>query len=320
MSNDQLGIQKIYEDSHRNDKAIDWYMGLGNYHDRAPHQKWDSHGNFIGNGNNTIFEWNDDANVRLDVLTGSAYHVSNADADDRRRLVARTDSDGQNRGGYMSRPNDWRDVEMTSYIYLYDIGGNDTVGWYARGGVHSSRERNKHCHGCKYEPYIMYSTGNFGVNKETSHGTGDDNHRRGGNNNVIQMPDGRIGNIVGKWIGYKSIIYNVKANQNYPNTNIPVFNVKMEVWIDDPNENDPDNVNPTNNWKLKMVTEDRPLDPQYGRWGDNGGCGGPNGMTLSWGGPNVTFRADKNGRNDPYDHFRMKYASIREINPGARSP
>jgi hypothetical protein len=322
MEVDKLGIEKKYKDSSRADKSKDWFMGLDDWKDRIPMNKWlgnnEDKGKFYDSQGRTIFEWDagNNDNVRLNVNADNTEDISTYN---RKDLALRKDSDGESRGGYMSSSSDWRDIEITCYLYLYDIQGNDTLGWYARGGKHGSAPS---CEGCKYEPNLFYKNGDFGVNKETDHGGqgSGDNHRKNGEDyDKLTIPDGRIGNMVGKWFGYKAVIYNLPSTGHYEDDNeVPVYPVKIELWIDETENHgdDIDTFKPKNNFVKKMETFDNPLDTHYKLWGDDGGCGGPNGVTLSWGGPVVTFRADKNSSNQAYKHFKMAFASVREIEPG----
>ena len=104
--------------------------------------------------------------------------------------------------------------------------------------------------------------------------------------------------------------------------NTPVFPVKLEIWTDSVDNEDDENGNftPRNRWIKKMETWDNPLDNKYEKWGEDGRlCNAPDYVTLSWGGPIVTFRIDKAGGDAPYNNFRLKFASIRELEPGVRT-
>ena len=67
-----------------------------------------------------MFEWNagNNDNVRLNINADNTEDISTYN---RKSLALRKDSDGESRGGYMSSPSDWRDIEITCYLYLYDI-------------------------------------------------------------------------------------------------------------------------------------------------------------------------------------------------------
>jgi len=309
---DMLQIKKIYKDSTRTDKARGWDMGLGDFRDRIPSDKWglnNNKGRLTDSGIDIQFEWkaSENDNVRLNVRTGDATNIQTLS---RKELAARKDADGVMRGGYMSKFSDWRDVELTSYLYLFDVGGDDSIGWYARGNRHSDEQP---CEGCKYEPAVLYKKGNFDVNKETAHGgsAGQNSHRSGDD---LITPLGALGNCVEKWFGYKVIIYNLPSMGIYDGTNVPIFPVKIEAWIDElDDQTDENSLVPMNNWKKRMETVDNPL---ISKWGNDGGCKGIDGITLSWGGPVVTFRADKDKDNNGYKHFLMRRVSVREILPG----
>lgn len=304
-------INKIYKDSARTDKAKDWLMGFDDFRNRMPLRPWgldNNKGKLTGTDIDTQFEWKagEDDNVRLSVRTGDPIEISNLD---RKKLAVKKDADGVMRGGFMSHSSDWRDVEITCYLYLFDVGGDDAVGWYARGNRHTPGEP---CEGSKYEPGVRYDEGNFDVNKETAHGGGgDDNHREGDELDILSGP---LENCVEKWFGYKAIIYNLPSIGPYNGTDIPIFPVKIEVWIDElDDQTDKNSLIPKNNWEKRMETVDNPVER---KWGDDRSCDGIKGITLSWGGPVVTFRADKDADNHGYKHFLMRRVSVREILPG----
>jgi hypothetical protein len=308
---DLHNISKIYKDSTRTDKAKDWLMGFGDFKDRMPAGPWglsNNKGKLSGTEFDNQFEWKakPSDNVRLSVRTGHPIDIPTLN---RKELAVNKDADGVRRGGFMSKSSDWRDVEITCYLYLFEVGGDDAVGWYARGNRHSNSPPKVSCEGSKYEPAIVYKTGEFDVNKESAHGgKGKNFHRK--RNDLIEP----LGNCVGKWFGYKAIIYNLPSIGTYNGTAIPIFPVKIEVWIDElDNQTDKNSLIPMNNWKKRMETVDNPVES---KWGNDGGCKGVDGITLSWGGPVVTFRADKNSNNDGYSHFLMRKVSVREILPG----
>jgi hypothetical protein len=316
QSQDPFHVSCIYEDSQRPVKPSSWYLGIGDWESRI--EQWNQ-GKFQKEDGEVVFEWNadPDQNVRLQVTTGENVKIDTVP--DRVNLSRQTDADGEARGGYLNKETDWRNLEMTCYLYLYDINGNDNLGWYTRGG----RQGNTHtCQSCKYQINLHYTSGDFSINKKLKHHN--DNHRyREQEPKKFNIPEGIVGNVVGRWFGLKAIVYNLPVVGKYPGTLYPVFPVKMEVWIDDlDDQQDPKTVTPKNNWKKRMETIDNPLDEKYGIWGSLKSCQSegsrakwPRGMTLSWGSPSVTFRADRNSGDNPYYHFLMKYASIREIQP-----
>jgi hypothetical protein len=326
MIQDEFGIKKIYADSQRHTKAPDWYMGRGNYQDRIKKDKWleDNQGQFITDSqNNVIYKRNPNTNKQVRMNVFATTDPKEEELGGNRFTIVRkkdSESDPSSKGGYLFKPQDWRDLEVSCYIYVDDDDADDNYAWFVRGGYQGSNDFQD-CSSCKYSASLYYSNGNFRPSKKTSHGR---DHHRDSNDPKVTIFDGPIGDTRGKWIGYKAIVYNLPPAGSYPQSeNTPVFPVKIELWIDRvDNENDPNgNFVPRNQWVKKMETMDNPLDNHYGEWGPNQNkCGAPRFVTLSWGGPMVTFRIDKNGNNDPLNNFRLKFASIREIEPGLQNP
>lgn len=208
----------------------------------------------------------------------------------------------------MSEFSDWRDVEMTCYLYLFDVGGDDSIGdMHEVTGIKTkklAKDLNMN--------QLYFTKTDFDVNKETAHGGNGQNAHRNGNDLI--KPLGLLGNCIEKWFGYKAIIYNLPSIGNVNGTNIPVLPVKIDVWIDElHDQTDENSLIPMNNWKKRMETVDNPVES---KWGNDGGCNGVDGITLSWGGPVVTFRADKDSNNHGYKHFLMRRLSVRQILPG----
>jgi hypothetical protein len=149
------------------------------------------------------------------------------------------------------------------------------------------------CRGTAYKPGIQYD-GKPNFQKEYWHPDGvwqndadEFKHVRGG-----------PGNIVGKWIGQKACVYDIRENgKNH---------VKIDVYCDLVGKDDFDN--PPNNWKHYFTLIDN---------GKNMGridqymaevCKSRDrGEIFSWGGPVITFRM-----NDAQS-IDFKWLSVREI-------
>ena len=93
--------------------------------------------------------------------------------------------------------------------------------------------------------------------------------------------------IKGKWIGFKTAMYNVEKNGHIA--------VKLEIWLDKSNDG---------NWqKVYDYIDD-------GGWGNDGQeCSGRPDQIISWGGPLAVFRWDN------ADDVDIKDFSVREILP-----
>jgi len=174
--------------------------------------------------------------------------------------------------GYMESPNDWRNVEITGYVKFNKGVNYDNFAWYARGGIHTD---GKACEGTAYKGQLYYN-GKTRFAKEqwfVSY--------------VFSPYKQSMGSMNGKWIGFKTAMYNVEKNGHMA--------VKLEIWLDKNNNG---------NWeKVYDYIDD-------GGWGNAGGeCGGRPDQIISWGGPLATFRWD-----NAFD-VDIKDFSVREIQP-----
>lgn len=315
---DPFGIPKLYADTlHTSFSPAPWYMGVGAYTSRIEQWNAGSGLGFTSIGSTTIFDSDQGTgNVRLNVYAPSTQSF-NISESNRSALIKRNDPDGVNRGGYMADGGpalNWRDTEITMALYLYNTGGTDTCGWYARGGNHTSADP---CQGFKYEPNIFYN-GSLAVNcnKETAHGGGGVNAKKGASSGV-----GNVGNVVGQWIFWKTIFRNVPTSRKYPDdATVPLFVVNMQLWIKKTGITDPSIIPSVasaaqTGWQLAGAWNDPyPSGAEVPNWGNNP-CGGVAFAVGSWGGPLVTFRADKDAANAGYGHIRIAYCSVREIDP-----
>jgi len=174
--------------------------------------------------------------------------------------------------GYMELPNDWRNVEITGYVKFNKGVNYDNFAWYARGGIHTN---GKECEGTAYKGQLCYS-GKTRFAKEqwfVSY--------------VFSPYKQSMGSMNGKWIGFKTAMYNVEKNGHLA--------VKLEIWLDKSNDG---------NWqKVYDYIDD-------GGWGNDGqACGGRPDQIISWGGPLAAFRWDN------ADDVDIKDFSVREILP-----
>src|SRR6476659_5317621 len=174
--------------------------------------------------------------------------------------------------GYMESPNDWRNVEITGYVKFNKGVNYDNFAWYARGGIHTD---GKNCEGTAYKGQLYYS-GKTRFAKEqwfVSY--------------VFSPYKQSMDSIKGKWIGFKTAMYNVEKSGHLA--------VKLEIWLDKSNDG---------NWeKVYDYIDD-------GGWGNDGqACGGRPDQIISWGGPLAAFRWDN------ADDVDIKDFSVREILP-----
>ncbi|MGC2431013.1 MAG: hypothetical protein WA393_08240 [Nitrososphaeraceae archaeon] len=204
--------------------------------------------------------------VRMGVFTSSGYKPNLIQTLDHSKIASK---------GYMQSPNDWRDVEITGYIKL-NSGSGDNFAWYARGGRHTGFGSPEGCEGVAYKG-DLYFDGQTRWTKEQWHTGG----------YVFSDYLKGTGSINGKWVGFKSIMYNIDHSGK--------AGVKLEIWLDKEN---------TNQW----IKVNERVDT--GGWGNNGReCGGTPDQIITWGGPIASFRWDSASDVDIRDF------SVREIAP-----
>jgi hypothetical protein len=180
----------------------------------------------------------------------------------------------------------WKNVEITGYAKvnsLFPHNANSKVGytdlaWFARGGRHT---QSSPCDGLALIGGI-HADGTVGWKKEIWFTGG----------YTDELGQAKITNsIVGKWIGWKVIMYNINNNSA----------VKMESYLDDKNDN---------HWvKVTDIIDD-------GGWFANSpdgifysaNCGRAKDHIITEPGPDVAFRSD----NLVWD---FKNLSVREIQP-----
>ena len=140
------------------------------------------------------------------------------------------------------------------------------------------------CGGSDYKPKLHFD-GTVNLDKEEWHVHYTDQPKPAGGPEH-KIIDG-LGNLTNKWIGLKSIIYNIEEN----GTSYPI----MEMWIDQNNNN---------TWRKIHEYIDK------GGWGSTmSRCGGIADQLITWGSPVVTFRWDDTADVDFRD------LSVREIQP-----
>lgn len=175
--------------------------------------------------------------------------------------------------------SEWRDVEMTGYAKVTVANAPfDSLVWYARGGKHDSLVP---CEGTSLKG-ILTASGAASWIKEIWHTGGYTNERA-----KVQATD----SIVGRWIGWKVVMYNVNDDKA----------VKMESYLDDKANNE---------WVKATELIDN------GGWISNrpdsvfysANCSKPKDYIITNGGKIATFRSD----NMIWD---FKNLSVREINP-----
>ncbi len=189
----------------------------------------------------------------------------------------------------------WKDIEMTGYVKvksIFDGNGSDEISgsdgkdlspsldWRARGGIHSN---NAPCDGTALNGGLDIISKIASWKKEIWH--------TGGYTDARDKKQATDKSLLGRWIGWKVVIYNIDDNKA----------VKMESYIDDNNNNE---------WKKVNNLIDR--GGWYAKSSDkifySANCEKPKDYIMTNGGPIVTFRSD-NIASD------FKYFSVREIQP-----
>jgi hypothetical protein len=180
----------------------------------------------------------------------------------------------------------WKNVEITGYVKVNSIIPNDNnkvnytdLAWFARGGTHT---QTSPCEGLALIGGI-HDDGSVGWKKEIWF-TG------GYTDELAQAKP--TDSIVGRWIGWKVVMYNIINNSA----------VKLESYLDDKNNN---------HWvKVTDIIDD---GGWYANTPDNvfysANCGRAKDYIITNPGPDVAFRSD----NLVWD---FKDLSIREIRPG----
>jgi hypothetical protein len=179
----------------------------------------------------------------------------------------------------------WKNVEITGYVKVNSIIPNDNnkvnytdLAWFARGGTHT---QTSPCEGLALIGGI-HDDGSVGWKKEIWF-TG------GYTDELAQAKP--TDSIVGRWIGWKVVMYNIINNSA----------VKMESYLDDKDNN---------HWvKVTDIIDD---GGWYANTPDNvfysANCGRAKDYIMTNPGPDVAFRSDNLVWN-------FKDLSIREIRP-----
>jgi hypothetical protein len=263
---DQFGIKEIYPTKSGGEQ---WFMNMND----PNHDPRNDPGTTLTK--NPDGSWKvSSTKVRYNVFTSLGYHHELITTLNQQQMAAK---------GYMQSPNDWRDIEITGYLKLNAQGGGTTGAsgsllgghytFYARGGHHTGSGAPAGCEATSYHGEWDY-VGTTRFAKEQWHVS-----------YVFTPHKSATDSIVGKWVGFKTIMYNIQQNGKTA--------VKMEIWVD---------VNNNGNW----VKVNEFVDP--GGFGNAGGeCGGAPDQIITWGGPITTYRWDNSPDVD------VKDLSVREI-------
>ncbi|MGB7955459.1 MAG: hypothetical protein WCF23_15890, partial [Candidatus Nitrosopolaris sp.] len=263
---DQFGVREIYPTKAAGEQ---WFMNMND----PNHDPRNDPGTTLTK--NPDGSWKvKSSEVRYNVFTSSGYHHELITTLNQQQMAAK---------GYMQSPNDWRDIEITGYLKLNAQGGGTTGAsgsllgghytFYARGGHHTGSGAPAGCEATSYHGEWDY-VGTTRFAKEQWHVS-----------YVFTPHKPATDSIVGKWVGFKTIMYNIQQNGKTA--------VKIENWVD---------VNNNGSWvKVNDFVDS-------GGFGNAGGeCGGAPDQIITWGGPIVTYRWDNSPDVD------VKDLSVREI-------
>ena len=256
---DIFGITKLYETKNNGEE---WYLNMNN---PTSDSRFNPQNTITRNPDGS---WKMKATqVRMAVYTSTGYDGDDIPTLDHSEIAA---------NGYMLRPNDWRNFEMTQYVKVNTSPSDDNFSPNGRGGRHTGDGTPPvGCEGSSMKGDVFFS-GKVRFAKEQWHVS-----------YVFTSLKTPTTSIEDKWIGIKFIVYNFVQNNNVV--------VKTELWLD---TNDSGN----------FVKVDERVDS--GGWGTEGTeCGGAPDQIISWGGPITTFRWDTATDVD------FKNLSVREIIP-----
>jgi hypothetical protein len=264
---DKFGIKEIYPTM---EDGREWYVNMANPRN-DPIFSLGSNQSIIKQ-NNSSSSNDGDGNVGGD---GISWRITNPQV----RMIVDTPP------GYAQ----WKNVEITGYVKIdktnittaehYQDDIPDHIAWLARSGVHTD---NAPCNGTALSGAIR-DDGTVGWKKEIWFTGGYTNE------SAKAKP---TSSIVGRWIGWKVVVYNIDNNDKA---------VKMESYLDDKNNNHWIRVtNLTDSGGWYADTSDKEF---Y-----SANCGKPKDYIVTNSGPRVYFRAD----NMVLD---FKNLSVREIEP-----
>jgi hypothetical protein len=276
---DVFGIRKIYSTKQ---KGIEWFMNMDDLEEegrvklRGTAQKKNGH-----------WRGKVDSGMSPPSFRVSVSAKKGVGGDD--ATPNHTEAD---KNGFMASPDDWKNIEVTGYFKIEKTDNDDEeITMYCRGGTHNDDDGG--CRGTAYKPGIQYN-GKPNFAKEYWHSDGtwlkDD---KGFKN--IKGP----GAIVGKWIGQKAVVYDMKQDGQ--------ARVKIELYYDTVSDDDLNS--PPNNWKkfYELIDDGTNL----GDLGKSQCKTVKNNKSeiFTWGGPIVTVRIDE------IDGVLFKWLSVREIQP-----
>ena len=253
---DIFGIKKIYPTKNN---AEDWYINMAN---PTSDSRFNPQNTITKNPDGS---WKMKATqVRMAVYTSTGY-----DGDD----IPTLDHSEIASNGYMLRPNDSRNFEMTQYVKVNTSPSEDNFSPNGRGGRNTGDGPAVGCEGSSMKGEVFFS-GKVRFAKEQWHVS-----------YVFTSLKTPTTSIEDKWIGIKFFVYKFLQNNKVV--------VKTELWLD------------TNNSGNFVKVDERGDSGSSGTEGTE--CAGAPDQIMTWGGLITTFRCDIATDVD------FKNLSVREI-------
>ena len=279
---DEFGIKKIYPSNKDPNRARPWLLGIGDWKSRI--YDWD--GEITSQIGEDGFLMLNVKNYKRYIDLNGKLRVGSKDGRGRKPVLAipiEYDMQGNpkpivternqrilRKRGYMGTPADWKNVEITLYAKVNDVGGEEDLevgevpeepiyvkqlALVARGGPrHSSTPLfGDPCQGCSY--YTAFNVnGRPALAKELFHDSGGycaekydvtyKDESSGCTIEPLHSPVQGDHSIRSRWIGMKGIFYtNEKGNP------------QLELWVDKNNEN---------NWGSEPIIVDENNENNWG--------------------------------------------------------
>lgn len=206
--------------------------------------------------------------------------------------------------GYMLDPFDYCDAEVSGYYKITKSSADDQFTFYWRGGAHSHNPFPAQCVACCNKVQIEMKDVSPRSAKEYHHDQSPSGYAW--NDTVKAKFDLKSelgGSMVGKMLGQKMCMYNVKDSTG------KVTSVVMQLWVDTASKDLPKPDLSKQNWRLFVEYIDDgtnwpdPENPAYIKE-----CNAKKGQMITWGGPYIALRLDDN-------IWEMHNLSVRPIVP-----
>jgi hypothetical protein len=241
---DDYGVLKIYQSKQDGTNFYPPQKGM------TSDDRFDANGASIKNNNDGTYKVTGKSRMlvystKTAADRGEGFTFSTYDFDELRK-----------RGAWDDKKTDYRDTETTYYVKCDSTSGSaDELSLVARSVRHEETDHNG-CGGSSYHGSLRFTDGAARLIKEPRHVDYTD----------YKTSSKKLGNILGKWIGFKFVVFNETDTS-----------VRMAVYLDPKNDNTWNNGEPyieyldTGNWSEGSSEGMTP-------------CGGTSkGMAITWG-------------------------------------